>query len=148
MKKRNLLRNIIILATVLSLCFSTNILALAAENNVAPEVTTTNVVVEPMAISGTGAASGSSGQFTIYSPGWGIWGHAVVTVTGNPIYLSIDDYQGADIYYGGSTVGAIYLGVGANQRVNLTRASSGYYTITYYTINGRDATVTVTLADF
>jgi len=151
MTKRNILRSIIVLATVLSLCFSTSIPTFAAEKmkvTETPDVIKTDISVQPLAISGSGSASGSSGQFTIYSSGWGIWGHAIVTVTGNPIYLSIDDYKGADIYYGGSTVGAIYLDTGANQRVNLTRASSGDYTITYYTINGGNATVTVTLADF
>lgn len=146
MVKAKFSKKILAVLVALTLCVAVSLPAFAAEP--ATATTTSNSVVTPDAISGSGSASGSSGSFQIYSPGWGIWGHAVVTVTGNPIYISIDDYAGADISYGGSTVGALYLGVGSNQRVNLTRASSGYYTVTYYTVNGGNANVYVTLADY
>jgi hypothetical protein len=97
------------------------------------------------AISGSGSASGSGyTEFSIYSPSWSLIGHAEVTVSGAPVALSIVSPNGKACVSGGVTI----LNPGTNQRVGLSNTVTGTYKVRFYSTNGSNASVSVTLKDF
>ena len=101
--------------------------------------------VVPKAISGsTTITTGDYAESTIYSPGWSIWGHAEVTVTGAPVALSTIGPDGNSCIDGG----VVMLNPGANQRVGMINTNHrGNYIVRVQAYSGV-ATVTVTLKDF
>lgn len=69
MLKTKFSKKILTVMAVLTLCVAVSLTVFAAEPTTT--ITKSNSVVTPDAISGSGSASGSSGSFQIYSPGWG-----------------------------------------------------------------------------
>lgn len=142
MRKTNVFKKISALVCALTLCLSMSVAAFAAENTAPVSEGTT---VSPRAISGSTTITTSGyAEGTIYSPGWSIWGHAVVTVTGGPVVLSIVGPNGSTCIDGGG----VMLSPGANQRVGMINTNhAGNYSIRVQAYEGT-ATVTVTLKDF
>lgn len=148
MQKKKLFKRISALFCVLTLCLSMSGVAFASETDTTSTVTSlesSEDTVVPKAISGsTTITTGDYAESTIYSPGWSIWGHAEVTVTGAPVALSIIGPDGNSCIDGG----VVMLNPGANQRVGMINTNHrGNYIVKVQAYSGV-ATVTVTLKDF
>ena len=118
----------------------------AVTDNVPVSVSNSGESVQPTAISGSGSITvDGSGAFTIYSPGWSLFGHADIEVSGasasNEVRVIIE-------YPGGTIVGNTYQEYTKDGKytVGLTSAKAGYYRVEVNTTNG-PATVKVTLGD-
>lgn len=141
-----LLKKISLFLVAIALFTTTNSVVFASESKEEANLVNTQEVFSTRAISGTGSVTTSGySTFTIYSPGWSLWGHAEVSVTGGEAAISIVSPEGKNCI----SSGVIVLSPGYNQRVNLVNINkSGTYEVRVQSMRGNNVTVTVTLKDF
>lgn len=147
--KKNI-KKIVSLGLVLVLCMSMSVVSFAKDysidNTKSISEAASESSIQPRAVSGTGTVTTSGyGTCTIYSPGWSLFAHANVTVTGGDAVISIVNPNGEACIDGGT----VWLSPGANQRVGLMKTTkTGNYEVRVQSAYGDNVTVTVTLCDF
>lgn len=143
--KRNFVRKTISLVMALTMCFATTVCVSAVETNL-PQGGITEESANTRAIggSGSGYVNCSTTIFKIYSPGWSMWGHAMISCSSNAtadIYVIIKNESGQECITGTGT----FVKPGQTIKQNLKNTSAGTYTVEI--MSSGSGTVTVQLKD-